>query len=238
VVSPAGAALGAATYLLLFLELRLADDLDDYESDQQGGEQAGAPRLWLRALLVAAAALAAALNLGSALATITVVVTTAAIAGPPALKRMTAAPAWVLAASYEAAPLLLAVYPYVAWRAAGAPAPGARLIVSGNCLVWALYQYWKFSRSHHDGPARPHGLAAGAARAVMLLLVLVILGSWASVFMIAPHPLLSLVFALVVCSWPAWLLWRGRGDRWLGWSGLAVAGALEVYAVMTTLIAK
>jgi hypothetical protein len=237
-VSPVRAVLGVATYLLLFLELRLADDFDDYESDQRGDEQADAYRSRLQGLLAAAAALAVVLNLGSPLAAATVLAATAAAAGPAALKHTTAARTWVLAACYEASPLLLAVYPYVAWRATHAPVPGARLIISGSGLVWTLYEYWKFSRSYNDGPARPHGLPAAAARAIMLLLLGGICACWTSVFLIVPHPLPPLTFALAVCAGPAWLIWRRRGDRWLGWSGLIVAGVLEVYVVITTLIAR
>jgi hypothetical protein len=234
-VSLVPAVLGVATYLLLFLELRLADDLDDYAADQPGDDQAGTSPARLRGLLTAAAALAVMLNLGSPLAAATVLAATAA-AGPPLLKRTIVTRTWVLALSYEAAPLLLAVYPYVAWRAAHASSPSARLVFSGSALVWTLYEYWKFSRSQHDGPAVPHGLPTTVARAIMLLLLGGIYASWASVFLTAPHPLTSLMFALAVCAGASWLIWRA--DQWLGWSGLFVAGLLEAYAVITTLVAR
>lgn len=236
-INPARAALGVVTYLLLFLELRLTDDLDDYEPGHQGDERAGASRSQLRILLAATATLTVVLNGGSLLAVITVLAAAAAITGPPVFKRTAAARTPVLVACYEAGPLILAVYPYVAWRATHATA-GARLIISASGLVWGLYEYWKFSRSHNRGAARPHGLSPGAARAVMLVLLSGIFGCWVSVFMITRDPLPSLIFALAVCSLPAWLLWRGRGDRYLPWSGLIVAGALEAYAVITMLIAN
>jgi hypothetical protein len=237
-VSPAGAAVGAASYLLLFLQLRVADDLEDYDSDQRTDAPVATSRAGLWTLLAAAAALAAGLNLGSPPAAATVLAAAATIAGPVALKRKTTAPGWVVAACYEASPLLLSVYPYVAWRSTHAQGAGPRLVVSGTGLVWALYEYWKFSRSSDRGHARPHGLSATAVRLITLGLLGAICVCWASIFLLAPHPLPALIFALAVCAGPAWLISRRSGDRWVSWSGLVVAGTLAAYAITTTLVAN
>ncbi|MCX2952888.1 hypothetical protein [Lentzea sp. NEAU-D7] len=207
---------GGLTFVLLFLFLRLVDDLDD----GTGGAPAG-----LRAGMVAVAGAVVLFNFHDLLALALAGGACAAALVAPLLPRHGITHPVVLFVAYEVAPLLVLGYGGVT---AGAP---PMVVVGAAVVLWSAYEYWKFTRKLDEPGYRPFGLGLGArlvaatglsAVAVVAAGVIAAAGAvpWAVPVGVA---LIAASCAVAMRSW-----WRaGRGGRaW--WSGLTFVLAVDV----------
>jgi hypothetical protein len=219
---------GLLTFALLFLQLRIIDDIDDHDG-------ASAPtRAQLITGLVLTVTLTVALNADRPPAL--------AIAGSATVVMLTApravtylrSPRPLVLAGYEAGPALIMAYGYAAWRGQGGqPLPG--LAVTGvTGLFWISYEVWKWSREIDRGGTRPHGLGDDVLRAGLIALLAAATGCAVLVRVgtdLPPGLAAYLILAPVACA--GWLTtrWR-RPARPVGQLGLALAVALQVGVVL------
>jgi hypothetical protein len=233
---------GALTTVLLFLHLRLVDDLDDASAEAP----AAALPAMRRQLVGGQCAVALAvlvLNVAWPAAAITALAAMAlAVVTPFVVKPLTKANRWVIGPCYEGTPLLILAYSYVHWTTVtGRSAP--TLAVFGVIgAFWAAYEFWKFSRKAGEAAFQPYGLRDPALRLV-LLLVLATCAACALAFGLRAH--LSWFFlgyaGLVPAGFAAWLLLRWpRPGRSHGpaWRGLLLADTLIVAIGVQTVLAE
>ncbi|WP_242905072.1 hypothetical protein [Actinomadura terrae] len=235
---------GTLTFVLLMVQLRLVDDLDDLDRDLAA---AGAPAasvaskrrsLWcaLAAVVVATAALNAVWP--PALAACAAMTVLAVLT--PKVKRFVLRSRLVLFVLYESAPALAVLYTYVSWRAAGdrgVPAARAAGVVA---LLWVGYEFWKFSRKHGMPVFQPYDLSVAGVRRVLYALLaagpaaalLAVYGMpGAALALPALVTLLSVALAaLVTADRPA------RRARPPSWGGLVFLGGLATSLFVATLV--
>jgi hypothetical protein len=232
---------GAGTFVTLFAQLRLIDDLDDLERDHPIGQWTAARRSALRARLLASLAacvtLIAILNFGKWHALMVAAAATAlAFAAPFGFKRLFPRSLAVGSLLFEGAPFLILVYCYFFWRDAGGPELpfAAAACVSG--LFWAGYEFWKFSRKVHTNAMQPYFLAPQGIRAALnAFLVLVLVANLAlAQFAQLLHAYRTYAIALPLV-WLVWLnaTWRVAASEQSDtrrplWAGLTFVGALEI----------
>lgn len=167
-------AAGIATFVLLFVELRLADDLDDLERDHQGdspGSAGAVPSKRRRILgaIAATLALIAALNLGRPGALLAAAAAIATIfAAPFVFKRHLPDQMLLGSVAFEGGPLLCFLYPYFWWSGAAPPAraPFASVAAVAGAL-WVGYEVWKFSRKLHTDAMQPYLLKPTGVRVAL-----------------------------------------------------------------------
>ncbi|MGI5500136.1 hypothetical protein [Lentzea sp. CA-135723] len=207
---------GGATFVLLFLFLRLVDDHDDGEAD-------------LRAGLAVVACLVLLLNLHDLQALAVAGGACAAALAAPLLPRRGVTHPVVLFVAYEVAPLL--VFGYGAVTAGAPPMVAAGAAV----LLWSAYEYWKFSRKLDEPGYVPFGLGLGGrlVAAAVLAGVAVLASVGLAVVGAVPWVLPVLVGAIAagwVGSVRSW--WRSgrRGAEW--WSGLTFVLAVDLVVLL------
>lgn len=227
---------GAATSVLLFLQLRLADDLADLAHDLPADTAAAdrqAARRWFVGAIILTCLAVVALNIAwpkaaaAAMASMTLAVLT-----PLVLKRVLRENRLLLAPCYEAAPLLVFIYGYVLWSEATgrhSPAP----VVAGMVLtLWAGYEFWKFSRKVGQDAYQPYGFGPSALRVTLLLLLaasaagdlLIAVGAGLSPFFFAYSCLVPAGYAVwMALRWP-----RSGAEGHAGWQGPSFVASLLV----------
>ena len=231
---------GLATFFLLFVVLRLVDDLDDLERDrpleQYGAAERSAMRARLAAGLVGCLAGITLLNLGDAHALSAAVgACVAAFAAPFGFKRLFPRSLAAGFFVFEGVPLAIFGYGYFFWRDAG----GARLVpAAAACVVilfWAGYEFWKFSRKVHSTAMQPYFLSArGIRRALNAFLVIALLANLA-LLGLTPFSLPYSAFSIALPL--GWLLWMNTswaaarapldGRQRPLWAGIAFVAAME-----------
>lgn len=212
--------LGGLTFVLLFLFLRLVDDLDD----GTGGAATG-----LRAGMVAVAGAVVAFNLSDLLA-LTVACGACVAAGvAPLLPRHGVRQPVVLFVAYEVAPLLVLGY--------GAVVAGAtpRVAAGVAVVLWSAYEYWKFTRKLDEPGYRPFGLGlaarlvAATGLSAVTVAAAVVTAALSAVPWTVPVvvTLVAVGCAAAMSSW-----WRAgrRGRAW--WSGLTFVLTVDVAVVL------
>jgi len=165
------------SFILLFVQLRLIDDLDDVRDDHSNPAQQHALKQRLTALLMVTAGTLAALNMAS-LKTLSAVICSTLIsyAGPFLVKRfLPPHPASLLLGwlVFEGAPASFFVYIYFAWlsHSAAEPLSIAQIAPSAG-VFWLAYEIWKFSRKVHVNAMQPYFLPKKGVRIALNLLLL------------------------------------------------------------------
>jgi len=232
---------GIGSFVTLFVQLRLIDDLDDLERDHPASKynplQRSALRARLLASLAACATLISILNFSKWHALMAAAAATAlAYMAPFGFKRLF--PRGLVAGSlvFEGAPFLIFTYCYFFWRDAG----GRQLrSVAAACvagLFWTGYEFWKFSRKVHIAAMQPYFLSPRGIRAALnALLVLALAANLA----LARFAGLSETYATYAVALPlAWMVWLNAswppgaseqsGIRRPLWAGMTFVGALEL----------
>ena len=232
---------GLGSFIALFVELRLIDDLDDLERDCPVGEYTAARRSALRARLLTSLAtcmtLITVLNFAKWHALMAAAAATAlAFAAPFGFKRLFPRSLAVGSLVFEGAPFLIFAYCYFFWR----DADGSELrFVAAFCvagLFWTGYEFWKFSRKVHTAAMQPYFLSPRGIRAALnALLVLALAANVA----LARFAELSDAYTTYAIALPlAWFVWvnaswpiatsEQSGIRRPLWAGMTFVGALEL----------
>lgn len=243
---------GLLSFVLLFLEMRLVDDLDDLTEDispaQAGGSCVMRRQVALKTGITAVTAAVVLLNVTSA-GTLLVAAVAAGlvIAAPFVIKRRITRNRLVLAFGYEAEPLMVMLYAYAAWHAETDRAVPAVRVTEATVLYWATYECWKFSRKAGDLAYRPYRLHWQNVRLVLCGLLVILAAAALAVCVSARFPLaftvylplLPLVFLAGTLIGYQRLTHPGatRGRRRLGIRP-AYAGAVLAVVLQLSLIAQ
>jgi hypothetical protein len=232
---------GVGSFIALFAQLRLIDNLDDLERDHPAAQCTAAWRSALRVRLLAGVAACvvfiATLNLAQVHALMAAAAATAlAFAAPFAFKRLFPRSLVVGFLVFEGAPFLIFAYCYFFWRDAGGPALPFVAVACVAGLFWTGYEFWKFSRKVHTAAMQPYFLSPGGIRAALnVFLVLALAANLA----LARYAGLSEGYATYATALPlAWLVWlnaswaRAAGAqgriRPPHWAGMTFVAALEL----------
>jgi hypothetical protein len=233
---------GVASFVALFVELRLIDDLDDLDRDHPAAECTAARRSsLLRSRLLAGVAacviLIAVLNFGKWHAlTSAAAGTVLAIAAPFGFKRLFPRSFAVGSLLFEGAPLAFFVYCYCFWRDLSGTALGLAAVACVVGLFWTGYEFWKFSRKVHSDAMQPYFLSAQGIRlALNAFLVTALVANLQIARVAALSPAYTIYAAALPLTFLAWLnaTWRGaasprgRQQRPL-WAGMTFVAALEL----------
>ncbi|OLF15947.1 hypothetical protein [Actinophytocola xanthii] len=237
--------LGVASFVLLFLQLRLVDDIDDLEQDggAAGHTRSGLTYGWLTVVVgIVALNLLYPPALGGALAAVALTVLT-----PFWVKRRLTTRRVPLAVCYETIPLVVMAYPVLFWLSEGGVAPAAAPTAAVVVLFWAAYEFWKFSRKAPDLDYRPYRLGRDGVRAVLLALLCCAAACVATIvvtlpvtwfFIIYQSVLLGLLIAWTAGEWamapPA--ARASRLARALGLAGLIYAVLLQFGVIVEALL--
>ncbi|MBB5403492.1 MULTISPECIES: hypothetical protein [Paraburkholderia] len=220
---------GLVSFLLLFVQLRLIDDLDDLERDYPAGHALLARREARRTRLVASLATSAlllvALNTGMGHArTAAAAATALAFAAPFVFKRLLPSCPLLCFPAFEGAPFAVFMYGYFWWRdmAGRELSFYAVMCVAGS--MWTGYEFWKFSRKVGTTALQPYHLSAREIRVALNVLLMLALGINVSLSRLAG---LSQTYSIYAATLPlVWLVWlnaswpgpasRPGRPRWAG----------------------
>ncbi|MGJ0430628.1 hypothetical protein [Methylobacter sp.] len=164
------------SFILLFVQLRLIDDLDDVQDDHNNQHQQNELTQHLSMLLIITASTLIVLNMAS-FRTLSAVIfaTLISYAGPFLIKRfLPPHPAslvlgWLV---FEGAPASFFAYIYFAWLShSPAEALSITQIAPVAGMFWLAYEIWKFSRKVHVNAMQPYFLPKKGVRGVLSLLL-------------------------------------------------------------------
>ncbi|MGF6873759.1 hypothetical protein [Paraburkholderia sp. MM5477-R1] len=216
---------GLASFFLLFVQLRLIDDLDDLERDYPTGHALSARRARLIASLAASAILLVALNAGMGHArTAAAAATALAFAAPFVFKRLLPTNALLCLPVFEGAPFAIFIYGFFLWRDVAGRELSFYVVVCVAGSMWTGYEFWKFSRKVGTTALQPYLLSARAIRVALNALLILALGINVSLSRLAS---LSQTYAIYAATLPlVWLVWlnaswpgpasRPGRPRWAG----------------------
>jgi hypothetical protein len=257
-----GTILGAASFVLLFLQLRIIDDLDDVESSKSPEESGGQIRqrkLQLVAGLLATTLLLVAMNWNSQALPAALAATALMIVNPfilkDGVKKYITKPSdpdqlttgsvimdLLLAIPYEGVPALLVLYIFYAWTAVTQKTLPSGVIIAVTATFWALYEIWKYSRLLARPDWRPYGLGWKAGKILLMSLLLV-----AAILQLVTARLSGLspiysAYALILTGVFVILIWRmtppavkGNNAKLRALSGLAYVGATDLGILVASL---
>jgi hypothetical protein len=243
---------GALCFVLLFLQLRLVDDLDDLKHDfpalQTGGRRMVKMRCLLRSAIVVCIGVNALLNATETRALLAAGVATAiTFAGPFGVKRWLPTQLGIGAIVFEAAPFSFFSYAYFYWRDAGNPALPVSVVLCAIVVFWSGYEFWKFSRKLYTEAFQPYFLKPPQIRVVLNALLVVALIANIGLAMTASFSRFYLIYAAMLpaglllwmnSTWTItlWDVQRMTTRRPL-WSGLTLVAAIEVGLIVERLAA-
>ena len=208
---------GLASFFLLFVQLRLIDDLDDLERDYPAGHVLAARRAARRTrLLVGLAAVAlllVGLNVGTRHAWKAAAFATAlAFAAPLVFKRLFPARPLLCLPAFEGAPFAIFTYGYFLWRDVAGHELNLYVIACVAGSMWTGYESWKFSRKLGTPALQPYHLSARGIRVALNALAILSLGVNVSLSRVASLPPTYTVYAATLPL--VWLVWLNA--RWPG----------------------
>ncbi|MGF6613029.1 hypothetical protein OKW45_008017 [Paraburkholderia sp. WSM4175] len=220
---------GLASFFLLFVQLRLIDDLDDLERDHPAGHALLARREARRTRLVASLATSAillvALNAGMGHArTAAAAATALAFAAPFVFKRLLPTHPLLCLPVFEGAPFAIFMYGFFLWRDVAGRELSFYVVVCVAGSMWTGYEFWKFSRKVGTTGLQPYLLSARAIRVALNALLILALGINVSLSRLAS---LSQTYSIYAATLPlVWLIWlnaswpgpasRPGRSRWAG----------------------
>ncbi|WP_316251833.1 hypothetical protein [Paraburkholderia sp. UCT31] len=220
---------GLASFFLLFVQLRLIDDLDDLERDCPAGHallaRREARRTRLVASLAASAILLVALNTGMGHArTAAAAATALAFAAPFVFKRLLPTHPLLCLPVFEGAPFAIFMYGFFLWRDVAGRELSFYVVVCVAGSMWTGYEFWKFSRKVGTNALQPYLLSARAIRVALNALLILALGINVSLSRLAS---LSQTYSIYAATLPlVWLVWlnaswpgpasRPGRPRWAG----------------------
>ncbi|MBB5501163.1 hypothetical protein [Paraburkholderia sp. MM5384-R2] len=220
---------GLASFFLLFIQLRLIDDLDDLERDYPAGHallaRREARRTRLVASLAASAILLVALNTGMGHArTAAAAATALAFAAPFVFKRLLPTHPLLCLPVFEGAALAIFMYGFFLWRDVAGRELSFYVVVCVAGSMWTGYEFWKFSRKVGTTALQPYLLSARAIRVALNALLILALGINVSLSRLAS---LSQTYSIYAATLPlVWLVWlnaswpgpasRPGRPRWAG----------------------
>ncbi|MBB5447901.1 MULTISPECIES: hypothetical protein [unclassified Paraburkholderia] len=220
---------GLASFFLLFVQLRLIDDLDDLERDYPTGHallaRREARRTRLVASIAASAILLVALNTGMGHArTAAAAATALAFAAPFVFKRLLPTHPLLCLPAFEGAPFAIFTYGYFFWRDMAGRELSFYVVVCVAGSMWTGYEFWKFSRKVGTTALQPYLLSARAIRVTLNALLILALGINVSLSRLAS---LSQTYSIYAATLPlVWLVWlnaswpgpasRPGRPRWAG----------------------
>ncbi|MGF6805715.1 hypothetical protein OKW30_000841 [Paraburkholderia sp. Clong3] len=220
---------GLASFFLLFVQLRLIDDLDDLERDYPAGHallaRRAARRTRLVASLAASAILLVALNTGMGHArTAAAAATALAFAAPFVFKRLLPTHPLPCLPVFEGAPFAIFMYGFFLWRDVAGRELSFYVVVCVAGSMWTGYEFWKFSRKVGTNALQPYLLSARAIRVALNALLILALGINVSLSRLAS---LSQTYSIYAATLPlVWLVWlnaswpgpasRPGRPRWAG----------------------
>lgn len=220
---------GLASFFLLFVQLRLIDDLDDLERDCPAGHallaRRAARRTRLVASLAASAILLVALNTSMGHArTAAAAATALAFAAPFVFKRLLPTHPLPCLPVFEGAPFAIFMYGFFLWRDVAGRELSFYVVVCVAGSMWTGYEFWKFSRKVGTNALQPYLLSARAIRVALNALLILALGINVSLSRLAS---LSQTYSIYAATLPlVWLVWlnaswpgpasRPGRPRWAG----------------------
>jgi hypothetical protein len=236
---------GAAAFGLLFIQLRLVDDIDDFDNDALGRSGSQVSRRRLVATLGIVMALVILLSLWSWRALTDVLGVSLLMFLAPVMAKRQGLPLRrpLLALFYEGAPALIVLYGYLAWSTYSGGSSPWYVTACTTALFWAGYEFWKFSRKLDQPGYRPYDIGLpGRYAALFYLLIFAELNSVALFIgnrMPRPVLLFGLLLPLLFIAW----LWAWRrmeptaaAARGPAWSGLTFVCVLAVGLLAGTAI--
>jgi hypothetical protein len=242
-------ATGGAAFGLLFIQLRLVDDIDDFDGDARGRPAGSRSRVSLRRLVATlgiVTALVILLSLWSWRTLADVLGASLLMFLAPVAAKRPGLPLRrpFLAILYEGAPALIIVYGYFAWSTYSGGSSPWYVVACTSALFWAGYEFWKFSRKLDQPGYRPYdlGLPQRYAALIWLLIFAELNGVVLCISdrMAAPVLLFGLLLPLLFIAWLE--AWRrtaatsadARGPAWSGLTFVSVlaAGLLAGTAIL------
>lgn len=220
------------TFLLLFLQMRIVDDIDDHDGITAPSRSRLIVGLSVTVLLTGVLTAARPAALAAALAATTLIV-----AAPLVTGRLRPPRPFVLIA-HESAPLLVIYFGYAAWRGQGGRPLALPAVAGVTGLFWIAYEVWKWSREIDRGPERPHGLSPPALRVGVITMLVAAAGCVIVVHAYSRLPAVPTVYGAVLpLAVAGWLAARWRWpDRPIGWRGLVFPLALELGVILDAVL--
>jgi hypothetical protein len=220
---------GLASFFLLFVQLRLIDDLDDLTRDYPAGHVLAARRAARRTRLLiglaGGALLLVALNMRMRHAWAAAACATAlAFAAPFLFKRLFPTRPLLCLPAFEGAPFAVFTYGYFFWRDMAGRELSLHVVALVAGSMWTGYEFWKFSRKVNTRALQPYCLSARGIRVALNGLLILALAIDVSLSRVAG---LSQSCSVYVATLPlVWLVWlnaswpgsasRPRRPRWAG----------------------
>lgn len=240
-------------FVLLFLQIRIVDDIDDHDGTTEPSRQRLMSWLAVTLLLVVVCSVAwppAICTALAASAASTAPFLTARLraAGPrstgaPTSKhfRSTVAQAGHLRATrpvvlvvHEASPLLVTSYGYAAWRVQSDQSLSNAAGAATLALFWISYEVWKWSRELDRGPGRPHGFSSWSLRCGLVAILAAAAGCVLVVLLSSQLPTLFAVYAVALPLAMAGRLITQPGP--VGWRGLVFPLGLQLGVIVSAVV--
>jgi hypothetical protein len=237
---------GGAAFGLLFIQLRIADDIDDFDNDTRSrpaGSQVSRRRLVATLGIVMALVIVLSLWSRRALADLLAASLLMFLAPIAAKRPELPMRRPLLAIFYEGAPALIILYGYCVWSTYSGGSLPWYMAVCTTALFWAGYEFWKFSRKLDQPGYRPYDFSLSRRYAALIcLLIFAELNSvviYISNRMAAPVLFFGLLLPLLFIVWlRTWRRITSTAARPPGpaWSGLTFVSILAAGLLAGTAI--
>jgi hypothetical protein len=233
--------MGLLTFTLLFLQLRIIDDLDDLEDDCKDHEGKNQIRRYFLLLLCVIPLLLLGLNWVSPMASMMATLATIlSYLGPFVIKHyLHPKPihliiAWFI---FEGAPASFFLYAYFAWMdAANIKQIHVSALLATLATFWIGYQFWKFSRKIHLDAFQPYYLSKAAIQWVLTALILLAMMMHSVIYLIFSLSMAYISYALFISFIflvAIQMNIRPRHAPW--WSGMTYMMLVEIGLVLEML---
>lgn len=230
---------GAISFVLLFLQARLIDDIED--------QAPGAGRGGLMLGLALAAVATMVLNWGRPSLGVALAALAAMLFAPLVMKPLlaqggrqpltTGSPRRdaLLFLAFEGAQLLTFFYVYAFWRSQARPALPPLTVASTIGLFWTVYLFWKYARAVVRPDWRPFGLSWNRFRPLLIgTLLLCLIFQLTTAVALGLSGLYGVYAVCLTLGFAIWL--RQIAPRFVGGQARALIGLLFVTGVNLGLI--